>query len=407
MKKIEMTPVQARERMNAIEVRLNEIQDLCEKEERQRTDAERTEFNELKREYDNLDILTKMSNIDIKPQQLVSREVGFDNYIKAVGEKGIKADRVVAREVITTSDINGQIPLTIGDIIKPLEEGLILNKVGIKLRTGLVGEYASPVLGRVVAKVAGEKVKLANTKISTEALKPKPFRVGITTQTTYSAVNRSAGLTLDIVREELPMGVTRTLNALMFSPVKVATDASGNQLPDEAMGPFAQILSKNSAATPVAELSGKTKTQKKSIYHVSFTGGVPTYKELLAMKGLVLAKGVVNDGTACFVMSEYLKAELEGTPRDAGSGLMVVENGMIAGIPVFCTNEIDTDTKQYVGFGIWSNQLLGQFGDMRYVVDPTSLADEDSIKHTLNGEWAMSTVRKEAFVIGSLGTAAE
>ena len=399
MKKIEMTPVQARERMNAIEVRLNEIQDLCEREERQRTDAERTEFNELKREYDNLDILTKMSNIDIKPQQLVSREVGFDNYIKAVGEKGIKADRVVAREVITTSDINGQIPLTIGDIIKPLEEGLILIKVGIKLRTGLVGEYASPVLGRVVAKVAGEKVKLANTKISTEALKPKPFRVGITTQTTYSAVNRSAGLTLDIVREELPMGVTRTLNALMFSPVKVATDASDNQLPDEAMGPFALILKDAATGTPVADI--KTKAQKKSAYHIQFAGDVPTYKELLAMKGLVMAKGVSNDGTACYVMSEYLKAELEGTPRDAGSGLMVVENGMIAGIPVFCTNEIDTDTASYVGFGIWSNELLGQFGDMRYVVDPTSLADEDSIKHTLNGEWAMTTVRKEAFVLGS------
>ena len=98
---------------------------------------------------------------------------------------------------------------------------------------------------------------------------------------------------------------------------------------------------------------------------------------------------------------EGLKAELEATPRDAGSGLMVVENGMIGGIPVFCTNEIDTDSASYVGFGIWSNELLGQFGDMRYIVDPTSLADEDSIKHTLNGEWSMTTVRKEAFVLGS------
>lgn len=405
MKKIEMTPTQARERMNAIEVRLNEIQDACTQEERERTPEERTEFETLKREYDRLDMLTKMSRIEITPSQTLSREVGFDNYIKAVGESGIKRDRLVQREVITTSDINGQIPLTIGDIIKPLEEGLILNKVGIKLRTGLVGEYASPVLGRVTAKVAGEKVKLSNTKISTEALKPKPFRVGITTQTTYSAVNRSAGLTLDIVREELPKGVTRTLNALMFSPVKVGTDASGQALPDEAMGPFAQLLSKNASATPIAELQGMTKAKKKNVYHVSFANGVPTYKELLAMKGLVLAKGVTNDGTACYVMSEYLKAELEGTPRDAGSGLMVIENGMIAGIPVFCTNEIDTDTAAYVGFGIWSNQLLGQFGDMRYVVDPTSLADEDSIKHTLNGEWAMSTVRKEAFVIGSINTA--
>lgn len=399
MKKIEMTPAQARERMSAIEVRLNQIQDACDKEQRERTPDERKEFTDLKREYDSLDMLTKMSNIEIKPVATLSREVGFDNYIKAVGEKGVKVDKVVAREVVTTVDINGQVPLTIGDIIKPLEEGLILNKVGIKLRTGLVGEYASPVLGRVVAKVAGEEVKLGNTKISTEALKPKPFRVGISTQTTYSAVNRSAGLTLDIVSEELPMGVTRTLNALMFSPVKVAVDASGNALPEEATGPFYHILKAEATGTPVANI--KTKAQKKSVHHIQFAGDVPTYKELLAMKGLVMAKGVTNDGTACYVMSEYLKSELEATPRDEGSGLMVVENGMIAGIPVFCTNEIDTDSASYVGFGIWSNELLGQFGDMRYIVDPTSLADEDSIKHTLNGEWSMTTVRKEAFVLGS------
>lgn len=396
-----MTAREARNRMGEIKTRLYEIADVVEREDRAQTTEEVNEVQALQREAHDLGLYITMSTIPDSPAAPVCREVAFDNYLKSVGEKRVIVDQLVKREVITTQDINGQVPLTISDIIKPLEEGLILNKVGIKLRTGLVGEYASPVLGRVVAKVAGEKVKLGNTKLSTEALKPKPFRVGISTQTTYSAVNRSAGLTLDIVSEELPMGVTRTLNALMFSPVKVATDAAGNALPEEATGPFYAIKKKENAGTPVADI--KTKAQKKSIHHIQFAGDVPTYKELLAMKGLVSAKGVVNDGTACFVMSEYLKAELEATPRDAGSGVMIVENGMIAGVPVFCTNEIDTDDASYVGYGVWSNELLGQFGDMRYIVDPTSLADEDSIKHTLNGEWSMTTVRKEAFVLGSFG----
>ena len=395
-----MTKTQIFARQAEIDVRLNAIKDAAAaREQSDYTADEEAEINTLARERNDLNIQLALQSAPAIPVQTVAREVGFDNFIRAVGEKGIKREELVKREVITTSDINGQVPLSIGDIIKPLEEGLILNKVGIKLRTGLVGEYASPVLGRVVAKVAGQAVKLSNTKITTEALKPKPFRMGITTQTTYSAVNRSAGLTLELVREALPMGITRTLNALMFSPVKVATDADGNELPDEAMGPFAHILKEHASGTPVAEI--KTKPQKKATYHIQFAGDVPTYKELLAMRGLVLTKGVTNDGTACYVMPESLKADLESTPRDTGSGLMVIENGAIAGIPVFCTNEIDTDSAQYVGFGIWSNQLLGQFGDMRYVVDPTSLADEDSIKHTLNGEWAMSTVRKEAFVLGS------
>ena len=215
-------------RLTAIDVRINEIHDLCARENREPSEDEANEVVTLEREKRAHILAAARAGITPPAEATVSREVAFDNYIKGVGEKGVKADSLMAREVITTQDINGQVPLTIGDIIKPLEEGLILNKVGIKLRTGLVGEYASPILGRVVAKVAGEKVKLGNTKISTEALKPKPFRVGISTQTTYSAVNRSAGLTLDIVSEELPMGVTRTLNALMFSPVKVATDAEGN-----------------------------------------------------------------------------------------------------------------------------------------------------------------------------------
>lgn len=396
-----MTVREARNRMGEIKVRLNEIADVVERENRAQTTEEVNEVQTLQREAHDLGLYIAMSAIPDSPATPICREVAFDNYLKSVGEKRVIADQLVKREVITTQDINGQVSLTIGDIIKPLEEGLILNKVGIKLRTGLVGEYASPVLGRVVAKVAGEKVKLGNTKLSTEALKPKPFRVGISTQTTYSAVNRSAGLTLDIVSEELPMGVTRTLNALMFSPIKVATDAAGNALPEEATGPFYAIKKAEATGTPVADI--KTKAQKKSIHHIQFAGDVPTYKELLAMKGLVSAKGVVNDGTACFVMSEYLKAELEATPRDAGSGVMIVENGMIAGVPVFCTNEIDTDDASYVGYGVWSNELLGQFGDMRYIVDPTSLADEDSIKHTLNGEWSMTTVRKAAFVLGSFG----
>lgn len=386
------------ERLAQIRVRLNEIHDVCERENRAQTDAEVAEVAALSRESHDINLQLAVSAIPQR-QQSISREVGFDNYIKGVKESGKITDRVMAREVITTADIAGQVPLTIGDVIKPLEEGLILNKVGLKLRTGLVGEYVSPVVNRVQATIEGEKVKLGETKISTSDIRPKPFRLGISTKTTYSAVNRSAGLTLEIVAEQLPQGVIRTLNAAMFSPVKLTYTQSGEAVPAEAVGPFVKILTDAPTGTAVSSI--KSKAQKKSVSHIQFAGATPTFKELMAMKGLVMAKGVENDGTAAFVMSAYMMAELEATPRDAGSGLMVVENGRIGGIPVFCTNDIDAGDKSYVGFGIWSNELLGQFGDMRYIVDPVSCADEDSIKHTLNAEWAMTTYRQEAFVLGS------
>jgi hypothetical protein len=386
------------ERLATIRVRLNEIHDACERENRPQTDAEVAEVKELSREAHDINLRLAVANIPTR-QTSLSREVGFDNYIKGVKESGKITDRVMAREVITTADIAGQIPLTIGDVIKPLEEGLILNKVGLTLKTGLVGEYVSPVINRVQATIEGEAVKLGDTKIATSAVRPKPFRLGISTKTTYSAVNRSAGLTLAIVNEQLPQGVIRTLNAAMFSPVKLTYTQSGEAVPAEAVGPFVKILTDAPTGTALSAI--KSKAQKKSVAHIQFAGATPTFKELMAMKGLVMAKGVENDGTAAFVMSAYMMAELEATPRDAGSGLMVVENGRIGGIPVFCTNDIDAGDKSYVGFGIWSNELLGQFGDMRYIVDPVSCADEDSIKHTLNAEWAMTTYRQEAFVLGS------
>lgn len=386
-------------RLAEIEVALNAIKDKCERENRLQTDEETASVKQLSREMQDLKIDMALASAPAGTQQTISREAGFDNYIKAVKQSGKVTDAAMAREVITTADIAGQMPLSIGDVIKPLEEGLILNKVGLKLRTGLVGEYVSPVVNRVQATIEGEKVKLGETKISTSEIRPKPFRLGISTKTTYSAVNRSAGLTLSIVAEQLPQGVIRTLNAAMFSPKKLTYTQSGDAVPAEAVGPFVGILEKEATGTAVSAI--KTKAQKKSVRHIQFAGDVPTFKELLAMKGLVAAKGVENDGTGAYVMSEYMKSELESTPRDEGSGRMIIEDGKIAGYPVFCTNDIDTADASYVGFGIWSNELLGQFGDMRYIVDPVSCADEDSIKHTLNAEWAMTTYRPEAFVLGS------
>lgn len=394
-----MTKREMFNRLDEIKVALNAIKDKCERENRAQNDEEVAEVARLSREAHDLKLDIAMASAPAGAQQTISREVGFDNYIKAVKQSGKVTDAAMAREVITTADIAGQVPLSIGDVIKPLEEGLILNKVGLKLRTGLVGEYVSPVVNRVQATIEGEAVKLNDTKISTSAIRPKPFRLGISTKTTYSAVTRSAGLTLDIVAEQLPQGVIRTLNAAMFSPKKLTYTQSGDAVPAEAVGPFVGILAKEATGTAVSAI--KTKAQKKSVSHIQFAGDVPTFKELLAMKGLVAAKGVENDGTGAYVMSEYMKSELESTPRDAGSGRMIIEDGKIAGYPVFCTNDIDTDDASYIGFGIWSNELLGQFGDMRYIVDPVSCADEDSIKHTLNAEWAMTTYRPEAFVLGS------
>ena len=384
-----MTPQEAYARVREIKVRLNEIKDVCERENRAQTAEETAEVDSLKREAQDLSLRATINSMSGAQSPVMSREKGFDNYVQSVKNARQLDERVMEREATITTDVQGIIPLSINDIIKPLEEGLILNTVGLKLQTGLSGDYVSPVVGRLEAEFAGEAVELSDKKIAIEALRPVPARLGVSVAVTSQTINRSQGLVLDIVREQLPLAIVRTLNTAMFSPV-----ATGS-----AKGPFAKILTDNADGVALSTL--KSKAAKKAATHIKFAGEVPTYKELVAMKGIVLAKGIVNDGTAAYVMDEYMKATLEATPRDAGSGLMVIVNGGIVGVPVFTTNEICAADKDYIGFGVFSYELLGQFGDMRFVVDPVSQAKKDLTVMTLNADWAMTTARPEAFVLGS------
>lgn len=277
------------------------------------------------------------------------------------------------------------VPLTINDVLPPLEKGMIYDRVGIRLQTGLAGDYVWPLLGSIEAEVAGESVALSDQKLDFTNIKPNPRRVGVSITVSVQTVTQTRGVILDLIRQQMPLAVSRTLNHVLFSHEKFT---------GELYGPF-----KGSEGT-------------------AFAGAVPTYKELLEMKGQVMAAGITG-GTFCYVMTESMKAILEATPRDAGSGLMICENDRIAGYPVFCTEYINygaatqvggvdkysgkdavkEPSGEWVGAGVWLYQVLGQFGDFRFTVDPYTKAKSDEVVFTLNSDWSSTTLRKEAFVL--------
>jgi hypothetical protein len=136
----------------------------------------------------------------------------------------------------------------------------------------------------------------------------------------------------------------------------------------------------------------------------SFAGAIPTLKELMEMKGKVAATGVEMSGF-CFVMSENMKAVLEATPIDAGSGRMIIENGTIKGYPVFTTEYINYGSDkskagvEYIAAGCFGYLAANQYGDLRIVVNPYSRAKEDIVEVTINGDWSITTLRSEAFAL--------
>ena len=366
-----------------INIRMNEISDKVQAENRPMSDAEKREYDTLQSDFAkigrelalNADVVSmKKLTTEVKPTQgEMLREV-----MNTAMTKGSKSEFVVAMrewtDGVELADVanGGMIPLTIKDILPPLEMGLILDKVGIPVETGVIGDISWPVLGSVEASIKGEKEALTDTGIDLSNITPKKARVGITIPVTYQAINSTSSDLLSIVQNQARMGIRRLVNRVSFSHQKFTGDFHG---------PFAG-----------AKTSG------------SFAGAVPTFKELLAMKGKVASEGVEMIGF-CFVMSENMKATLEATPIDAGSGRMIVENGTINGYPVFTTEFInygsggDKAGVEYIAAGCFGYLAVNQYGDLRVVVDPYTRAKEDIVQVTINSDWSMTTLRSEAFAL--------
>lgn len=358
------------DRLEAIRTRMNEITDVCEKESRTRSMAEDAEFEALRRESSIISARVAAAAISGGKAEAGDQAAQFDEFLKANTRSGTQSvnSQVLTRDFTGQTTVNSAaaIPLSIGDIVKPLEAGLIYDKIGIPILTGLEGEYCWPVVGSVEASIANEGVPLSDTEIDIEALKPKPVRLGISIDVTNQTINQTQGVVLQIVQQQMPLALARLINRCMF-----VTDTSSAHYNAKFHGPYT------------------------SCENVDFAAATPTYAELIKLRGKVFAKGVENDGTGAYVMSAETAALLEATPRDAGSGLMIIEDGKIGGFPVFQTSHIEG-----VGFGVWGLEPLGQFGDFRFIVDPYSKAGADVTRLTLNADWSMSTLRSEAFILG-------
>ena len=364
---------QWRSRIAEINLRFEEMATAIETEKRALTPEEVEERNALVQEKEILQLRLERSEHNPVSQQEVSQERAFAQTIAAMHGKceipeecrslvnGRDMDIPINRDIQDTASAANVIPLTIGDIIQPLEKGLILSKVGMKMQYGMVGAWQFPIVAGVEATIEDENVEVNDTKIDIGKISPSPKRVTISIPVSNRAIDQSNGALLEIVRTQLPMSVSRVLNKWMFSPTRITSKASD--------GCF---------------VNPKTK--------INATGNA--WKDAITLKGKVMATGVIFDGTPAYVCSATKYAELESTPRDTGSGLMVIENGKINGFPVFMTEYIG---EGILGFGVFSYELVGQFGKMRMTYDPYTGAKKNLVYFVFNSDYDMLTLRSEAF----------
>ena len=358
--------------------RITEIADACEREQRERTEAETTEYEALARENQLLQMKLQAATAEHLRE---NPNAGQDavRVIRENAKAGRKTEIVLMRDLMMVSDIasGALVPLTVQEILKPLSEGFILDKVGLPMPTGLAGDFVWPTYEMVEAQVAGEGVALSDTKITFSKLTAAPERIGIAIPVTNQSLNQSEGVLEMIVREIMPLSIRQLLNKILFSTTKVngATNL---------VGPFVGL---EASAVPLSD--------------------VPTFAELnVKMKAAVLETGIDGEHL-CWVMTKGMAATLEGTPvNERGVFIPMLQGGRLCGLPVYTTNLMRNDSIEYIGLGDWRYQPMGLFGSMRFIVDPYSQARKDSVDFVLNCDYATKTIRPEAFLLGKVGAAA-
>lgn len=370
MKKHNLNELYMRYRENCDRIR--EMAELCERENRVRNEAEESEYQTLVRDNQMLQMRVQAASADYLREN-PNTSADATRIIRENMAAGRQTEIRLMRELVMVSDAQsgGIVPVKIQDIIDPLVEGLILDKVGLPMPTGLAGDYIWPTYETVEATVAGEGVALTDTKINMSKLTATPQRIGIAIPVTRQAINQTEGVLEMIVKKLMPLSVSMLLNKILFSTTKVANATT-------LVGPF------------VGKVDGATAFSAE-----------PTFKEFNSLKAKVLAAGVDGEHL-CWVMTKAQKAIAEATPKDAGSGIMVCENDKIAGLPVFTTNYIG---EGYIGLGDWRYQPMGLFGDISFIIDPYSQARKDAVDFVLNVNYGTTTLQPNAFALAKVGGA--
>lgn len=249
----------------------------------------------------------------------------------------------------------------------------VYEKCGCPVKYSASGDLIWPVVGQATAQILGETEEIAPAKLDVTNVKMPKERVAVQYNITYSALNDSDNVVEDIVRAQLSDAVRRCINNVLLSD---SADKGSLRGVEHA---------------PYIDLDTVGTDNRMGEF------GVPTLAALAVLKAKVVESGL--DVSPVFVLHPALAARLEYTPVNAGSGRMIMENGMICGCPVV------TDTampETNVLCGDFAYQPCAFFGDSTLIVDPYTEAGRAMVRFILNVEFGTVTLRPEAFALGSV-----
>ncbi len=260
----------------------------------------------------------------------------------------------------TSTEVDAIRPEYATELLEPLQDALIVNQLGIK--TIVTGKaVVMPSVSSVEASIEGETTELVGQKLEFAKTKVVPFRVGLSLPFSNTAIKEA-----DINLVNYAINLAGKSEAQLINKVMFAKEAVNSQ-----KGAFVDAYAAETGNTAIS------------------------YKNIVKLAAKVKKANVIFDNTAAYVISPDTEAELKTTPLDAGSGRMVLENGVMNGYPVLVSNAVEG----YIGFGVFSNFLIQKVGNPDLVVDNLSRSKENITEINFNDNVALQVIRPEAFAV--------
>lgn len=359
--------------MTKIQQLLNEAQTLNEQINRE---SDEQKVNDLKRQYN-----AKMQEVAIERERMAAENIEREANRQKKDEKSandILREALQAmrkgeqREAIINTFANvadaGAQPQNIHAMINTMNEGLNL-PVGCNLVGGVTGNDIWPVgVNDLDMEEVGENVELSDTQLDFDKITCSPKRAGLTIDISNKALDE-AGFDLNgYVMGKIQLAKRKYLAQKIYSQAAF----TGNK------GPFSGLAPKGTITLSAADAYAKVLKAVAEFTNEGFTG------------------------EPCLIIDAITEADLKATPKAAGQGGFILENGKIAGYNYVVSHYINTtlgsDGKlaptadRYIGIGYFNYLAVQQHGKERLTTDGTSksVAIANKFNVTYNTEFSIT-----------------
>lgn len=382
-----MDSVELIDKKNQLKIQAEAIIGNAEKESRKLDDDEKAKFEALKNQMDEVDNEIRklnekliketnkrnMENFSLlKAINDIANNRQLDERSQEVVNEGISEMRksglsYSGQIVLPVTEARADVQATVEgagqevvaedklNILEPLRASLVMVQAGANYMTGLVGNVSIPVYSGSNVGWAGEieAAKDGAGTFSEVTLSPKRITAFLDVSKQFllqDSASAEALLRADIVR------------------------AIANKL----------------EATILGDKDGSTTQPKGLFYNVEDLQNI-TYADMVEVIAMLEQQNVTGD--IKFIVSPLIKALLKTTSKDSGSGVFVMEDGEVDGLPV-----LSTSACMGLAVGNWADYVIAQWGGIDLTIDPYSQATNGKVRLVVNAYFDAKPRREEAFL---------